>query len=248
MTDWQALALNRISEVAQRHSQKFQLAEPFPHCVIDDFLEQKVIDDLNVEFPNEEDPIWEASTQPGIQVKLRSNWKSETDIKPTTKSVVHFLNSGAVMRHLSALTGIEKLISDPYYTGGGLNCTKRGGLLDVHADGNWHHAMGVHRRLNAILYLNQTWDQNWGGSLELWDESVTKCVKSIEPIGNRLVIFETHDLTFHGHPSPLLCPPETSRKSLILYYYTSQSRPTDQVLIDRPHRALWRKRQMKELE
>jgi Rps23 Pro-64 3,4-dihydroxylase Tpa1-like proline 4-hydroxylase len=151
------------------------------------------------------------------------------------------------MKQLSRLTGIEKLISDPYYTGGGLNCTKRDGLLDVHADGNWHHAMGVHRRLNVILYLNKDWNSNWGGALELWDDSLSECVKSIDPVGNRLVIFETHDRTFHGHPNPLSCPPDESRKSLILYYYTAAARPDSQVVVERPHRALWRKRQMKEL-
>ena len=115
------------------------------------------------------------------------------------------------------------------------------------ADGNWHHAMGVHRRLNVILYLNKFWDSKWGGALELWDEKLTKCVKSIDPLFNRLVVFETHDLTYHGHPTPLLCPPDQSRKSLILYYYTASPRPKSQVLVERPHRALWRRREMREL-
>jgi hypothetical protein len=107
--------------------------------------------------------------------------------------------------------------------------------------------MGVHRRLNVILYLNKDWNSNWGGALELWDDSLSECVKSIDPVGNRLVIFETHDRTFHGHPSPLSCPPDESRKSLILYYYTAAARPQSQVVVEQPHRALWRKRQMKEL-
>ena len=247
MSEWQTKALQELDQFASTHSSGFAGAVPFPHCYIDNFLDQNVFDRLLDEFPVETDPIWEVSNQKDIQVKLRSNWQTETDIRPTTQSVVHFLNSGAVMKSLTKLTGIEKLISDPYYTGGGLNCTKRDGLLDVHADGNWHHAMGVHRRINVILYLNKFWDSNWGGALELWDKELSGCVKSIDPIGNRLVVFETHDLTFHGHPSPLLCPPDQSRKSLILYYYTAAPRPSVQVIVERPHRALWRRRQMKEL-
>lgn len=247
MSNWQTQALKKFEQIGSDRASEFAMAEPFPHCVIDNFFESNVIDELLVEFPKDGDPIWEESNQKEIQVKLRSNWQCEADIKPATQSVVHFLNSGAVMRCMTQLTGIENLISDPYYTGGGLNCVKQNGLLDVHVDGNWHHAMGVHRRLNVILYLNEVWDPNWGGSLELWDKEMTKCVRSINPMGNRMIIFETHDLTFHGHPSPLLCPPEQSRKSLILYYYTAQSRPEDQVVVKEPHRALWRKRQMKEL-
>jgi Rps23 Pro-64 3,4-dihydroxylase Tpa1-like proline 4-hydroxylase len=243
MSEWQTEALNKLDQLAKDSANSFQTAIPFPHLVIDNFLSLEVVEALLTEFPTDTDPIWEASDQKGIQVKLRSNWKSETDIRPETRSVVHFLNSGAVMKRLSELTGIEKLISDPYFTGGGLNCTKR----DVHADGNWHHAMGVHRRLNVILYLNKVWNPSWGGALELWDENLTGSVKSIDPLFNRLVIFETHDLTYHGHPTPLMCPPDQSRKSLILYYYTAAPRPKSQVLVERPHRALWRKRQMKEL-
>lgn len=247
MSNWQREALVKLEKYASLFVNEFKSADPFPHCYLDNFFDNEVLNELITEFPDTTDPIWEASSQEGIQVKLRSNWQSEADIRPVTKSVVHFLNSGAVMKQLSRLTGIEKLISDPYYTGGGLNCTKRDGLLDVHADGNWHHAMGVHRRLNVILYLNEEWNLNWGGALELWDDSLSECVKSIDPVGNRLVVFETHDRTFHGHPNPLNCPPDESRKSLILYYYTAAARPENQVVVEQPHRALWRKRQMKEL-
>ena len=247
MSNWQREALVKLEKYASFFANEFKSADPFPHCYLDNFFDNEVLNELITEFPDITDPIWEASSQEGIQVKLRSNWQSEADIRPVTKSVVHFLNSGAVMKQLSRLTGIEKLISDPYYTGGGLNCTKRDGLLDVHADGNWHHAMGVHRRLNVILYLNKDWNLNWGGALELWDDSLSECVKSIDPVGNRLVVFETHDRTFHGHPNPLNCPPDESRKSLILYYYTAAARPENQVVVEQPHRALWRKRQMKEL-
>jgi len=247
MSEWQTLTSKKLDELATSLSTEFKSATPFAHCIIDNFLPPEIVESLVDEFPTDTDPIWEFSDQQDIQVKLRSNWQSETDIRPTTKSVVHFLNSGAAMKSFSKLTGIEKLISDPYYTGGGLNCTKRNGLLDVHADGNWHHAMGVHRRLNVILYLNKFWDPKWGGALELWDEKLTKCVKSIDPLFNRLVVFETHDLTYHGHPTPLLCPPDQSRKSLILYYYTASPRPKSQVLVERPHRALWRRRELREL-
>jgi hypothetical protein len=55
-------------------------------------------------------------------------------------------------------------------------------------------------------------------------------------------VFVTNDYTFHGHPQPLNCPEHESRKSLILYYYTSQPRNEDEIARDDPHRALWRAR------
>jgi hypothetical protein len=68
------------------------------------------------------------------------------------------------------------------------------------------------------------------------------CVTRITPVNNRFVIFLTNDFTFHGHPQPLNCPPDESRKSLILYYYTSRPRDADEIARMDPHRALWRNR------
>jgi len=247
MKKWQVETLTRLDAQAILKSKEFSTASPFPHCVIDDLFDGSLIDEILNEFPSVSDPIWESSNQEQIQVKLRSNWETDDDIAPATRSVVHFLNSGAFMKRLSVICGIDKLISDPYYTGGGLNCTRPGGLLDVHVDGNWHHAMGVHRRLNAILYLNKEWQTAWGGQLELWDRELSQCVTSIEPRMNRLIVFETHDFTYHGHPTPLACPSDEARKSLILYYYTALPRPESQVAMSKPHRAMWRRLQLKEL-
>jgi hypothetical protein len=53
-----------------------------------------------------------------------------------------------------------------------------------------------------------------------------RCVSSIEPRGNRVVIFNTESDSFHGHPDPLRCPAGEARKSLALYYFTVESHPT----------------------
>lgn len=244
---WQSQVLEKLDAHIYESGSLFSAQDPFPHAVIDNIFPEQLIDSLLLEFPAADDPMWERSTEAGIQVKLRSNWKSELEIQPVTRSVVHFFNSGSFMTRMSELTSVPRLISDPYFTGGGLNCILPGGVLDVHADGNWHDSMGVHRRLNAILYLNRNWDEKWGGHFELWDRELTAAVKKISPISNRLLIFETHDFTYHGHPTPLQCPANRSRKSMIFYYYTSSQRPPDQVREQEPHRALWRRRSLKSL-
>ena len=227
---------------------QFRGGVPFPHVVIDGAFPDALLTEVLAEFPPSDAPIWSRSNTPDIQVKLRSDWRTEADISPRTRSLVHYLNSGRFMTWLSVVSGVRHLISDPYYTGGGLNCILPGGVLDVHADGNWHDAMAVHRRLNAILFLNRSWDPAWGGALELWDEGLSGPVTSIQPSFNRLVIFETHDKTYHGHPTPLACPVGQSRKSLILYYYTAAPRPDAHVTRREPHRALWRRHRMQETQ
>jgi hypothetical protein len=48
-----------------------------------------------------------------------------------------FLNSPIFLNAMSVTMGITKIVPDPYFSGGGLNVTNRGGLLDVHVDGNY---------------------------------------------------------------------------------------------------------------
>jgi hypothetical protein len=45
-------------------------------------------------------------------------------------------------------------------------------------------------------------------------------------------LFETNDISYHGHPDPLQCPEGVFRKSIALYYYTP-TRPDTEVLFGR---------------
>ena len=73
---------------------------------------------------------------------------------------------------------------------------------------------------------------------------MTECKVTTVPIFNRCVIFKTEAHTFHGHPNPLTCPKDMSRKSLILYYFTKKEKnipahPTDYKA--RPHDSTCKK-------
>lgn len=245
--EWTRGVLENVDRWIEEHGPSFHGAQPFPHAVIDGVFNREFLREVLSEFPEPDATLWDRAEDDGIQVKLRSNWRADADMEPNTRELVHFLNSGAFLDRITKLTGIAKLISDPYYTGGGLNCILPGGLLDVHCDGNWHDRMAVHRRLNVILYLNEGWRPEWHGEFELWDRNMDHCVKAIEPAFNRLLVFETHDYSYHGHPVPLACPEGQSRKSVIVYYYTSAPRPEEQVLVNEPHRALWRNRSLNPL-
>jgi hypothetical protein len=47
----------------------------------------------------------------------------------------------------------------------------------------------------------------------------------VAPIANRAVVFTTGEDTWHGHPEPLRCPLDRSRRSLAIYYYTVEDAP-----------------------
>jgi len=218
--------------------------EPYKHIVVDNFLDAELASRCLQSFPLPGDPCWEQANDADIEVKLRTTWKSEFEIPETIVDAVRILNSAPVLQAMGNRLGIPKLVPDPYFTGGGLNVTMPGGLLDVHVDGNYHDATGLNRRINAIVYLNPEWHPEWGGEFGIYDSEGEVCVKRVAPLFNRLVIFDSHDFSFHGLPEPLGFPPGTSRKSIILYYYTMAQRPEQQVAVNNPHSALWKKRDL----
>jgi hypothetical protein len=210
--------------------------------VINDFLDVQLAQICLEKFPPLDDLSWEHQNDADIEVKYRTKWKSEFDIPDGIVDAVRILNSSPFLKAVGDRIGIKKLVPDPYFTGGGLNVTAPGGLLDVHIDGNYHDATGLNRRVNAILYLNPDWQVGWGGEFGLYDTNGDVCLKEVAPLFNRLVVFDSHDNSFHGLPAPLAFPLGHTRKSLILYYYTKEDRPSGHVRVGEPHSALWKKR------
>jgi len=145
-----------------------------------------------------------------------------------TMLLLHQLNSSTFLNFLESLTGIQGIIPDPHFNGGGLHQIERGGYLKIHVDFNRHKRLKLDRRLNLLLYLNRDWQEEYGGHLELWDRDMNRCHQRILPIFNRCVIFNTNDFSYHGHPDPITCPEGMTRKSLALYYY-SNGRPADEL-------------------
>ena len=138
----------------------------------------------------------------------------------TVARVIHEASSPAFLRWLTALTGEQALMPDPYLEGGGIHSILQGGFLKVHADFNWNERLELYRRLNVLLYLTPNWDQAWGGALELWKQDMGECAIRVLPEAGTMVVFTTDDRSFHGHPHPTTTPPGTTRDSIALYYYS----------------------------
>jgi hypothetical protein len=216
----------RLQALALAHRKKYAAARPFPHIVIDNFLPAPALERVRAEVPRPEDIRW-IEFDDARGKKLAS--KDETRLGAATRFLLYQLNSAVFIEFLETLTGIRGLVPDPHLWGGGIHQIVRGGFLKVHSDFNRHPILNLDRRLNALIYLNAGWREEWGGHLELWDRNVTACHKKILPVFGRLVVFATTDFSNHGHPDPLGCPEGESRKSLALYYY-SNGRPREEVV------------------
>jgi len=230
------LDLMELEALLPKLQTQYQNNPPFPHIVLDNFLPFYDLLEVAMAFPDPHQGNW-WKYENVLEKKLARN-----DVHNFPKSIqwlIYQLQSNYFVSFLERLTGIDGLIVDHTLNGGGLHQILRGGKLDVHADYNYHPITKLDRRLNVLLYLNQDWNPEWKGHLELWNKDMTYRIQSIAPIFNRMVIFNVTDNSFHGHPDPLECPYEVSRKSIALYYYTN-GRPHYEKSI--PHSTIFKRR------
>lgn len=196
---------------------QYAAADPFPHVVLDDFVDPQVLRDMMPEWPAAGQRI--AYDRP--QERLKYEWQPHQITTPKLRAFLGELNAEPMLRFLEKMTGIPKLIADPYYIGGGLHETRPGGHLSVHSDFNIHMGMNTVRRLNLLIYLNDDWDDSWGGHLELWTDDMKERRHKVAPVMGRAVVFNTDLDSFHGVPDKIACPEGRARRSLALYYYTA---------------------------
>lgn len=192
---------------------------PFRHWVIDDFLPESLAKTLFEVFPSSNESAWEHYNYE-MQKKSASN--KFISFPEHIRTFISYLSNDSFISSLETLTSIYPLLSDPSLDGGGLHQIYNDGSLAVHADFARHRKYDLTRRLNLIYYLNPDWQSSYRGNLCLYDDTGSHVKKEIPPLFNRLVVFETSNTSFHGHPEKLAIPSTLSRKSIALYYYTSK--------------------------
>ena len=209
--------------ISKQKKNDYLNANPFPSIILDDFFNDTFLNKVLEEFPDLSKEDSSQNYKNKNEVKYTNN--NYKNFPNTIKQLFDFMNSNSFLEFLQKITSIEeKLVSDKDLNGGGLHEIKDGGKLKIHTDFSRHPTLDLDRRINILIYLNKNWDKNYGGDLEFWNQDMSLCKKKISPNFNKLVIFSTNDFSNHGHPDPINCPDNFSRKSIALYYF-SKGRP-----------------------
>lgn len=196
-------------------SQAFQEALPFRFLVIDDFLDPELARRLANAFPSLQKM---EVNYAGLNERKseHSNFELLHEDFNNLKKNLSSSDFTSIVERISKIENLET-IGDRY--GYGLHQGGKNSFLDIHVDYNLHPLRKKQRRLNLIIFLNDDWQEDWGGALEFWNGDVSECMQSILPVFNRCVLFECHDHSYHGY-SKITCPETVTRKSFYLYYFS----------------------------
>lgn len=224
-----AVLATQLDERADAIRQRFDSAQPFRHAIIDGFLDEAFCRQLLADFPRFDEHY--ARNEMG-QVGGKAVRQDLPDLSPAYARLDQYLQTPEFLQTVSRLTGIENLLYDPDYVGGGTHENRHGQGLSPHVDFNYLPKTGWHRRLNLIVYLDEAWQEEWGGCLDLhsdpWDSTVD-VVKRVLPAFNRCVVFETNEISWHGFEAIDLPESERhrSRRSIAIYLYTRERDPNE---------------------
>src|SRR3954452_5178709 len=95
-----------IATAGQQLRDQYVAARPFPHIVLDNFLNEEMLDLCSREFPNN-------AARKAKYARSQENLKFEfspENLSAPVKSLFHSFNSSEFIRFLENLTGIKGLI------------------------------------------------------------------------------------------------------------------------------------------
>ncbi len=189
---------------------------PYQHLHLNDFLPGDFINSVAKDFIIPRN----LKKNDAMFQKTKQAFNILEEFPKNIKELVHYLHSREFINILERKFKLTGLVSDPLMQGGGMHQSGTGGYLKIHSDFIYLKKRKLKRRINLLLYLNDTWNKNWNGALELWDQKMENNFLKIYPQINNCVMFRTDLESNHGFPEPLECPSDIFRKSLAIYYYT----------------------------
>ena len=211
--------MNMINTKALTTSLNNFKKKPFDYCVIDNFFDVRVARELSRKFPKYNSQVWHSYKNKIENKKTCNNWNNFDEL---TYKVFCFLNSDTFVNLISKKIRVN-LISDPGLHGGGWHIHANKGNLNPHLDYSIHPKMTYQRRLNLIVYLEESYKASYGGHLGIWEHNHEENLpgllkKEVFPKFNRAIIFDTSQNSWHGLSRKIELPRNVYRKSIAIYY------------------------------
>ncbi|TAL61025.1 MAG: 2OG-Fe(II) oxygenase [Legionella sp.] len=212
-------------------SEFFFNARPFPHLVLDNFLEKNFFLNLKNIFEQITDSTAGKRFNSAVEEK---KWISlNSNLPDAVTKIVDSLNSETWVKSMRGLTGINSLIATPNGNTrlANYHVMDPGGILGPHVDHSHEPLKGIPHVLNTILYLSDSWENQAGGATLFYDAKGEKAVSRIEYKPNRAVIFLHTPYSFHG-VERIKQDTKEKRRTVYVDYYSESYQPYKEMSLD----------------
>jgi len=194
--------------------------KPYRYVIIDNFFNKEIADKLLETYPKEGSNWYKFRDKIGdIKNVLEQGMYGISESKHIPNfwsDIILKMNGLDFCKVLEKITGVVGILPDTYNKIGqwtGLRVMKKGSYQLIHSDARLHPHLKLEKKLTIVGYLNKDWKESDSGYLEIWNNEMTECVEKIEPLFNRVILFENTDTSYHGVPEV-----NSYRNSFLLSY------------------------------
>lgn len=227
--------INPIHSNLIERKEEFFSKKPFPHIILDDFLEKKYFSLLEKQISKNN--YFKKGKSFNSNLESNKSISLNTNLPDIISNITSVLNSYDWVEVLKSLTGIQTLKSTKVGNTKLANYHEMGtnGFLGSHVDHSTDPSNGLPHVLNIILYLSSDWKENFGGATLLFDRKGKKIISKIKYKRNRAVIFLHTPYSFHG-VERLKENKGLKRKTLYVDYYSESTNPFEKFDLDFPNK------------
>ena len=196
--------------------------KPYPHCYIDNFLDNELALKCQNEILNIDEKEWDRYENP---FEGKYTLRNKNNFPYHCNKLFNLLTSDETLNYLSNIAN-TKLYNDPNKNWWGIHKYKNGDHLDIHSDAGCHPITKQKKHVTLGIYLSKNWKDENGGYLEFWsgdsvvnnNAEIFECKNKILPIFNRMIMFSNTNNAWHGNPIPVNIKNDETRIFLTLSY------------------------------
>lgn len=198
-------------------AESYQNATPYSYLIVDNFFKPEIAELIASELLDG-DKNFQKVYDNGVE--KNKTISTGDDVPRFMSTIAAKYSSPQMLRFLQRVTGLKKLIGDPYYNTdyGYYHIVGPGGVLGSHVDHSHHTFLQIPHVLNIVVYMTKDWNDADGGALCLFDETGKKVMKRVPCQFNRAVIFACTPTAFHG-VEPIREGAPKRRHSIYFAYY-----------------------------
>jgi hypothetical protein len=224
------MIINQLYENLDEYKNTFFCAKPFPHLVLDEFIDPPFFSDLTKILKDNKIVLGKHFNS---TVETNKGISLNTSLPEKLKEIINYLNSESWVENLSKLTKIPDIfpVTSTNKHLANYHEMRESGNLAPHVDHSHEPVLGKPHVLNIIIYLSEDWNSNFGGNTLLYDRKGKEIKLNIPYKKNRAVIFLHTPYSFHG-VEKINNNANTVRKTIYVDYYSNSTNPFNNIKLN----------------
>jgi Rps23 Pro-64 3,4-dihydroxylase Tpa1-like proline 4-hydroxylase len=185
--------IRRIVESEAELMRQWRETAPIHHFVLDDLLPAPWAQGIRSAFPDAQSMTLRRDLRESKYIAVQMN-----KYDPILEEAIYAFQDPRIVSVIERITGLSALESDELLYAGGISLMAPGDFLNPHIDNSHDKFRRRYRVLNLLYYVSPQWPDDRGGNLELWQEGVRGCPRTIVSRFNRLVVMMTSRDSWHS--------------------------------------------------